>query len=89
MNTLINALGTAVLVAVLAAAFAFCAGPARADGRVGPVLEVFGCAVMTADQLECRREWYAVEGVPQDCENIATALRTNSGIIEAVCHFEH
>lgn len=84
-----DALGTAVLAAVVAAAFTFCAGPARAEDRVGPVLEVFGCSVMTADQLECRREWYDVEGVMQDCENIAAALRTNPGIVKAVCHFEH
>lgn len=84
-----DALGTTVLAAAVAAAFTFCAGPARAEDRIGPVLEVFGCTVMTPDRLDCNREWYDMEGTMQDCELVALSLRTNPGIMKAVCHFEH
>lgn len=54
-----------------------------------PVLEVYGCPVMTQDKLECKRELYDIDGTYDDCELIAQSLRTNPGIIKSVCHFQH
>lgn len=82
-----------LLFIILAAWMVYCLSAtfSKADEFSGghPVLEVYGCPVMTQDKLECKRELYDIDGTYDDCELIAQSLRTNPGIIKSVCHFQH